>query len=242
MPNPYDFLAEWFELLNDDCDYPSWSQYFIEGLKELKAGKKGLELGCGSGYFTRALTKAGYTMSGADLSAPMLTRAAELAREEGLSICYLQADAATLRTAERFDFILSPNDCYNYLPQKALPGAFRRAAACLKKGGVFWFDVSSACKLRTKVANNMMADDREEVTYLSFNRLSDDRVETDVTLFVKGQDGRFTRYDEAHTQYIHEEADILSALEAAGFTVLRVEGSLGEDKNGSDRMNFICRK
>ena len=70
MPEAYDSLAEWFEYLNDDCDYPVWSQYFIDGLRRLGAGVRGLELGCGSGAFSRALVRAGYRMTGADISAP----------------------------------------------------------------------------------------------------------------------------------------------------------------------------
>lgn len=238
----YDYLADWFETLNDDCDYAKWSQYFIQGLSAFQAGRRGLELGCGSGAFSRTLTKAGYSMTGADISAPMLSKAAALAKDEGLNIPYVLADAKTIKTPERYDFILSPNDCYNYLPQKSLPSAFRRAAACLKKDGIFWFDVSSPYKLREKIANNIFADDREDVTYLSFNRLFGDRVEMDVTLFVREKDGRFCRLDEKHVQYIHEETDILTALEVAGFERLRVEGHLGEEKAGSERLNFICKR
>ncbi len=243
MPQAYDSLAEWFEYLNDDCDYSSWSQYFIDGLARLNCLRgEGLELGCGSGAFCRALKKHGYSMTGADISLPMLTKAARLASEEGLSIPYFQADARTLRTFTKYDFILAPNDCYNYIPQKSLPSAFRHAANCLKKGGIFWFDLSSACKLREKVANNMCADDREEVTYLAFNHLKEDRVEMNVTLFVKERDGRFSRFDESHTQYIHEEENVVQALNSAGFAVVSVEGHLGEPKEGSDRLNFICRR
>lgn len=238
----YESLAEWFEYLNDDCGYENWSQYFIHGLAALGAGKRGLELGCGSGAFSRALTKNGYTMSGADISDAMLSKAARLAGEAGLSIEYIHADARKFKTPNKYDFILAPNDCYNYLAPKEFPSAFRCAAQALHRGGIFWFDISSPCKLREKVADNMFADDREDVTYLSFNRLYDDRVEMDVTLFVKGADGRFTRFDELHTQYIHEEAPVTEALRFAGFDVLAVEGHLGEEKAGSDRWNFICRK
>ncbi len=237
----YDNLAEWFELLNDDCDYPHWSQYFIGGLRALGAGKKGLEVGCGSGAFCRALTRAGYTMTGMDISSAMLSVAARRAREEGLSVRFLQADAAKLPAGEKFDFLLSPNDCYNYVQQSALLPAFRRAAALLPRGGVFWLDVSSPYKLRNKVANNILADDRDDIAYFSFNRLREDRVETDVTLFVRQESGDFRRLDERHVQYIHEEEDVVGALRAAGFSV-RVEGKLGEPKEGSDRLNFICRK
>ena len=48
MTQAYDHLSEWFEYLNDDCDYPAWSQYFLSGLAALGAGRKGLEVGCGS--------------------------------------------------------------------------------------------------------------------------------------------------------------------------------------------------
>lgn len=238
----YDFLSDWFEILNDDCDYALWSQYFISGLSELGAGRKGLELGCGSGAFCRALAKQGYEMTGADLSVLMLSKGAALAREAGLRIPFVQADAANFKTPEKYDFILSPNDCYNYIPQEKLPNAFRRAAAALKKDGIFWLDLSSAYKLRKKVANTVSADDRDEVTYLAFNTLFENRVEMDVTLFVRDTDGRFRRYDEKHVQFIHERERTEDALRGAGFEVLRVEGHLGASAEESDRINFICRK
>ena len=242
MAQAYDYLADWFEYLNDDCDYASWSQYFIDTLKALGAGDKGLELGCGSGYFCRALARAGYSMSGADISAAMLTKATSLAGAEGLCIPFFLADAAHLKTPEKYDFILAPNDCYNYIPRPGLLRAFKAAAGALKRDGIFHFDLSTEYKLREKVANNIFADDRDDVTYLSFNRLFDDRVEMDVTLFVKQKGGDFRRFDEKHVQYIHSEEDVLAALKAAGFTVLRLEGSLGRERAGSDRLNFVCRK
>ena len=242
MAQAYEYLSQYFERLNDDCGYEQWSQYFLTGLRALDAGKKGLEVGCGSGAFSRALAREGYAMTGSDISAPMLSVAACLAREEGLSIRFVQADAARLPHGESFDFLLSPNDCYNYVPQNKLLTAFRHAAAVVKKGGIFWFDLSSAYKLREKVANNIFADDREDVTYLSFNRLYEDRVEMDVTLFVRRKDGAFERFDEQHTQYIHETQIVVDLLQRAGFSVLGVEGHLGGDVAKSDRVNFICRK
>ena len=216
-----------------------WRESGIKG--RVGAGKRGLEVGCGSGAFSRALARAGYEMTGCDLSAPMLSEGMRLAREEGLRIAFVQAEAATLSLGQ-FDFLLSPNDCYNYLPPEKLPSAFRHAAASLKKGGIFWFDVSSERKLREKVADNVFADDRDEVTYLVFNHLRGDRVEMDVTLFVRRSDGAFDRYDERHTQYIHTTQALTQQLRAAGLEIVRVEGHLGEDAECSDRINLICRK
>ncbi len=238
----YDYLADWFEILNDDCDYPAWSQYFIDGLRALHAGRRGLELGCGSGAFCRALSRAGYEMDGADISPRMLAKAEELARAEGRKIGYFLTDAAAMRAPAKYDFILSPNDCFNYVPCGKLAGAFRRVYSALEPGGIFWLDVSSEYKLCRKVADTVCADDREDVTYLSFNRREGDKVVMDVTLFVKGEDGRFTRCDETHVQYIHTEEEILSALLEAKFSPIASEGHLGEKKEGSDRLNVICRR
>ena len=88
----------------------------------------------------------------------------------------------------------------------------------------------------------MFADDRDEVTYLSFNRLEEDRVITDLTLFIREEDGRFSRADERHVQYIHTEEELISALEGAGFCSLRAEGHLGQRKEGSQRLNLLCKK
>ena len=242
MTQAYDSLAEWFEYLNDDCDYVTWSQYFIDRLSRLNAGREGLEVGCGSGAFCRALTRAGYRMTGADISEPMLRRGMELARKEGLNIPFVQADAARLKSPKKYDFLIAPNDCYNYLSGEKLVTAFRHAAGCLKSGGIFWADVSSEYKFREKIANNIFADDREEITYLVFNNLFENRVEMDVTLFIRRGDGTFERKDEKHTQYIHTEETLTSCLTAAGFEVIAVEGHLGGNKEESDRLNLICRK
>lgn len=242
MPQAYDSLAEWFEYLNDDCDYPRWSQYFIDGLTAMNAGRKGLEIGCGSGAFCRALTKRGYCMTGADISPSMIARAQVRAREEGCTVTYVLADAVKFRSPEKYDFILSPNDCFNYLPKEKLKTALRRMADALKEGGIFWFDVSSEYKLRTKVANNMSVDDRDEVTYLAVNEDCGDSVRLNVTLFVKEKGEKYRRLDEVHVQYVYSEKELLSALYEVGFDVLSVEGHLGEEKEGSDRLNFICRK
>ena len=84
MANSYSALGRWFEYLNDDCGYEKWSQYLIETLKTCGAGNRGVDIGCGNGYFTRALIKAGYSVAGVDISPEMLTRAQELSLKEAV--------------------------------------------------------------------------------------------------------------------------------------------------------------
>ena len=136
----------------------------------------------------------------------------------------------------------TPNDCFNYVPKNKLSAAFKNVARALKKGGVFLFDVSSERKFREKIANTVCADDREHITYLAFNKTDEEKTTMDVTLFVKRPDGAFERYDETHVQYIHKEKEICEQLKQSGFSVISVEGHLGEEKEKSDRICFLAKK
>ncbi len=239
--NAYDALADWFEYLNDDCGYEQWSQYLLSLLQKYKAGKEGLDIGCGSGYFTRQLHKSGYTMTGIDCNAAMLSKAQELSANEGRNIPFIQGDITALKVLKRADFAVAVNDCVNYIPKQKLVTAFKKVGATLKKEGLFFFDISSEKKLNSLPP--VSVDDREEVTYLSFNRVAADTVTMEVSLFVKGEEkNAYTRLDETHTQYIYSEQEILSALRQAGFEIIFYSGHLGEDKATSDRIEFLARR
>lgn len=74
-----------------------------EGLRESEAqllgdvaGRRVLEIGCGSAPCARWLRRAGAVVVGLDLSAGMLARAAELNRSTGVQVPLVQADAAAL--------------------------------------------------------------------------------------------------------------------------------------------------
>ncbi len=240
MNGAYTSLAEWFEYLNADCDYEKWSQYLYERLQSLGVtGGRGIDVGCGSGAFTRAFARFGFDMFGFDNSPAMLAKAEQLSR--GVPrVRYGLSDAAKIRVpGGKVDFALCVNDCLNYIPPSSVCAFFRRMHACLRPGGAFLFDVSSAYKLREILADNVFCEDREEVAYLWFNHREADRVEMDITLFVRGTDGRFDRTDEHHTQYIYEQQTLCAAAQEAGFAVRGCEGTFG-DAADRTRVNFLC--
>src|SRR3954467_11437817 len=77
-----------------------------EGLREAEAhllgdvaGRRVLEIGCGSAPCARWLRAAGADVLALDLSAGMLARAAELNRATGLTVPLVQADAGALPLA-----------------------------------------------------------------------------------------------------------------------------------------------
>lgn len=238
MFDSYSALGKWFEYLNDNWGYNDWLQHLLATLHELKAGPSGVDIGCGNGYFTRELKKAGYDIFGVDISPQMLNKANELSLKEGVKAEFLLADIAKLKLNQKVDFAIAVNDCINYVPKDKLKSAFNHVKLALKKGGIFIFDISSEYKLKNVLANNLFAEDRDKVTYLWFNCLKEDRVEMDITLFEKDRDGKYTRKDENQTQYIYSEEEIITTLKEVGF-----DAKIEYDKQEkAERINFICKR
>ena len=128
------------------------------------------------------------------------------------------------------------------MPKEKLGSAFKSVKNALKKGGIFLFDISSTKKFREKIANTVSVDDRDDITYVCFNKQERDGATMDVSLFIRREDGLYERKEETHRQYAYTEEEIVTALKENGFTPLQVEGHLGEDKTLSDRLCFLAVK
>ena len=114
-----------------------------EGLREADArllgevaGRRVLEIGCGSAPCARWLRRAGADVVALDLSAGMLARAAELNRATGLAVPLLQADAGALPLASgSVDIACS---AFGGLPFVAdVEGVLAEVARVLRPGGRF---------------------------------------------------------------------------------------------------------
>ena len=132
------YLAEHGEDLGD-ADF-LWCP---EGLREADAhllgdvaGRRVLEIGCGSAPCSRWLRAAGADVVALDLSAGMLARAAELNRSTGIAVPLLQADAGALPLADgSVDLACS---AFGGLPFVAdVEGALGEVARVLRPGGRF---------------------------------------------------------------------------------------------------------
>jgi SAM-dependent methyltransferase len=112
-----------------------------EGLREADArllgevaGRRVLEVGCGSAPCARWLRRQGADVVAFDLSAGMLSRAASLNRSTGLAVPLVQADVAALPFASgSFEIACSS---FGGLPFVAdVEGALREVARVLRPGG-----------------------------------------------------------------------------------------------------------
>lgn len=240
MSESYSALGGWFEYLNQDCDYKKWSQYLLNKLKSYGNFSVGLDLGCGQGYFTRAFNKAGYKVDGMDVSEEMLSAAKIKAAAEGVRCEFLLGDITKLKVGRKVDFCLAVNDCINYVPKSRLKSAFDRIYAATNSNGVFLFDISSEHKIRNIIGENVFCEDGDDISYIWFNRQTEDGVEMELTFFIRREDGLFERREESHTQYAHSEEEVISALKQAGFARVETEGHLGGSKE--ERIQFAAFK
>ncbi|MGY3902462.1 class I SAM-dependent methyltransferase [Aeromonas lusitana] len=115
---------------------PEWPA--LQAMLPPLGGKRVLDLGCGYGWFCRAVREQGAAETvGIDLSAKMLARAAELTRDGG--IYYRQGDLSRLElTGESFDLVYS-SLALHYLPDVA--PLFAQIHGALGAGGSFVFSV-----------------------------------------------------------------------------------------------------
>ena len=235
----YSALAAHYEYLIADCDYEKWSQYVCDKVAENAPNHRGADIACGSGFFTRSLKKRGYDVFGYDISGEMLGEARRLSAESGLSIEFVQGDIKSFKSLKKLGFVTAINDGFNYVEPENLLKAFKAVSRNLVKGGMFLFDVSSEYKLRNVIGNNLFSVDDDDVTYIWFNKLENDKVIMDITVFERNDDV-YIRKDERHEQYIHSLPDIKSALISAGFEIKEISGSLdGELNEKSERLYFL---
>jgi ubiquinone/menaquinone biosynthesis C-methylase UbiE len=228
--------------MRNNCDYEGWSHYVVNKINKFANNpKQGIDVACGSGYFTRALKRAGFSVTGMDISPEMLTSAQTITTKEKMFIPYILGDMTSFKAQGKVDFITIINDGINCLPPEKLQKAFKCMANALKKGGVLHFDVSSEYKLKKVISNNTFCEDDDDYSYIWFNTPYEDKVVMEMSVFLKRGESYIKR-ESSLTEYIHTLDSLKFALENAGFTILEVNGDMGELFESSNRINITAKR
>lgn len=237
-------VADFYEYsMKLNCDYAKWADY-VTGIIGKYVGRqgKGIDAACGSGYFTRAVKRAGYNVCGVDLSPEMLTAASAECAKERLAIDFRARDMTALKSFEKVDFITVINDGMNCLPESKFLKALKSFASCLKKGGLLHFDLSSEYKLATIIANETFCEDDENYSYIWFNRFLGDRVEMDMSVFLRCGDV-YKKRECSLIEYIYSKEAVSTMLEECGFEIKLIEGQSGAPlTDESERICFTAIK
>lgn len=238
----YSVLSKYYESLAEEDGYEEWGKRVLKLAEKYAKGKKCADLACGSGYFTRLLKKAGYDVFGCDISSEMLTEAEKKSADENLYIEYIKQDISAFKSFEKLDFVTVINDGFNYLGRDKLKRALKAISKNLKSGGALIFDVSSEYKIKNILANNVFAEDLDDLTLLWFNELVENKLTMSLTLFIKDGE-KYVRKDEIHVQYAHSVEFIGNALREVGLTPVEIFGKAENGVSENDeRINFVAIK
>ena len=193
------------------------------------------------------LAAEGYDMIGVDLSEEMLEIALEHEMEDPKQILYLQQDMREFELYGTVRAIVSICDSMNYLEDyEDLVQVLRLANNYLDPKGIFIFDMNTVYKYREQLGEQTIAENREESSFIWENYFDEGEMvnEYDLTLFIRDEDGRYSKYEETHYQKAFEISAVLKAVKEAGMELVAVYDAFTREpvKENSDRVYFVVRE
>jgi SAM-dependent methyltransferase len=229
------------------------------------AGRRALDLACGTGTLAIILADDGWQVLGLDRSAPMLAIARGRSADAGYDIGFVEGDMRELNAKRKmqnvespadnsaicnlqsaFDLVTCTYDSLNYLLAEAdLASCFTGAAAALRPGGLFFADMNTRHFLEHDwgVCDVLERPGFVQVAQSHFDPTS--ACSTMVLIGFAGDDERgYLRFDETHIERAYAPDVVARLLEAAG---LQVEASYDcftfqPAHDRSQRIAWIARK
>lgn len=243
MP-PYEVLSKYYQKLIFDGEYDRWTEYLLTLVKGNAPSFVGVDVGYGTGIFTRKLKRAGFDVCGVDISQSMLTVAETISRKERIKIDYIKGDMRSIALFKKVGFITVVNDGLNYIEPKDIGKTFKSFSKCLQSKGVLIFDLSTEYKLDKILGNNMYGDDSDELSYIWLSEYFKDEKKVDISIsFFEKQGETYKRYNEYQTQYAHDITAVKTALEENGFELKSITNRFGgEISQTEERLLFIAVK
>lgn len=244
----YTEFAKVYDLFMDNIDYPRWCRY-LTGLLKKYGVSEGLvlELGCGTGTMTELLAGQGYDMIGVDNSEEMLAKAIEKRVESGQNILYLLQDMREFELYGTVRAVVSVCDSMNYiLTEEDLLQVFSLVNNYLDPGGIFVFDLNTVYKYKEILGDQVIAEDREEGSFIWENQYDEETRENlyQLVLFLPREDGLYERYEEIHYQKAYTIEKIRKLLEKAGMEFVAVYDAFTEEPplESSERVYVVARE
>ena len=251
MPDEVSFgpVTPFYDLLMAGVPYRFWMDYLAKVWKKHgQTPRTVLDLACGTGTVSRQLISRGYVPTGVDLSAGMLEVARVRAAEAGLSIPFIQQDAADLDLGEaRFDAAICFFDSLNYLLEaERVQSAFARVYAHLMPGGSFFFDVNTEYALAEGMFNQSCTRKDEPLHYRWRSRYDPETRLCIIRMAFSYDDGSGERrpFSEVHRQRAYSKDELTLWLQNAGFTGVTIYDAYSTDppKKRSDRLFYFAVK
>jgi cyclopropane fatty-acyl-phospholipid synthase-like methyltransferase len=192
-----------------------------------------IDIGCGQGYFLENLKVNKKKYFGIDLSV------------EQIKVCQeknLKAEAIVLKDVkEKFDCATAIFDVLNYIPKIELKQFIKETNLILNEGAYFIFDVNSLFGFE-EIAQGCITIDVEDKFIAIDANFENNKLQTDITLFEKQENGMFSKETDSIVQEYHSKEFLTKLLKECGFEIQEIkEFNLHTDEH-ADKLIFICKK
>ena len=140
MANLYDFPEIYDERFTENANQ-AYKQHY-EKMLSGKSIRSILDCSFGTGNLTFPLLELGYEVSGSDISAPMLEKAAKKAREKGFDVPLVQCDFRELsgRFDRQFDCVMSTGSALGHVTEADVLKTIHEMDKLIIPGGWLYFD------------------------------------------------------------------------------------------------------
>ena len=241
----YEDFSRVYDQVMDQELYEQWLDFTKRHLP--KETKSVFELACGSGALSVRLAQEGYKVTGLDISEEMLTLASKKARQAGYQLDFTAGDMRELSGLGKFDAVTCYSDSLCYLENlDELQATFDGVFEILNEGGTFIFDVHSTYQVDEVFPNFSYHENAEDFAFLwdSFGGEVPHSIVHELSFFIQGSDGKFTRKDEVHEERTYPIDDYLARLATAGFKEAMVCADFTDEapSEESARWFFVCKK
>ncbi len=244
----YESFAKVYDELMDNVPYDKWCRFIKDELAEYGInGGIAVELGCGTGKMMERMAEAGYDMIGIDYSMDMLQIARERSADLPYSLLYLLQDMREFELYGTVAAAFSICDSMNYVTEPdELLEVFRLVNNYLDPDGIFIFDINTEHKYRDSIGDKVIAEDREDVSFIWYNEYDEeDHLNyIDLSVFVQEEDDLFRKYQEEHVQRGYRLDEIKELIEKSGLIFLDAYDDYTKEKatDQSERIVFVVKE
>jgi SAM-dependent methyltransferase len=206
------------------------------------SGKSALDLCCGPGRCTIALSQAGFSVTGVDKTKFLLDKARERAHVAKEKIEWVQMDMRDFVRIDSFDLVLSMFTSFGYFDDKNEDlNVLHNIFNSLKSGGICLIDVMGKECLARIFQPTTLESLPDGTKLIQHHEIFDDwtRVRNAGILIRKGKVRSFKFH---HTIYSGQE--LKDRMNRVGFSDIKLYGNLDGDKYGTNaqRLIVIARK
>lgn len=243
----YESFAYLYDELMEDAPYDKWYDFTKNYVNQYHPNAKTiLDVGCGTGEMIVRYAKAGFQVTGVDLSSDMLTVAQEKVEQLGLSCQLFEQDMRALEGLPTFDVVTVYCDSLNYLEtENDVFLAFQQFHQVLNENGLLLFDVHSEYKMKHIFDHATFAEDLGHLAYIwhTFPGEKENSVEHELTFFVERENGYYERFEENHYQRTLSVQTYKRLLKEAKFEIVNITSDFSNTiTEQCERLFFVAKK